>query len=309
MQSSVSRLKRWLARKAPVRAVVRCVFPQGQRIRVEGGPLAGMTLVAPPMSGVTDYKRGEYEALEAEILRGLMNATSEGAFYDCGAHIGYHSLVVGTVRGAGQPIYAFEPNPVSHALLVRNLAQLGGCQGAEAHQAAISDTSGTMLFSTGTPGGVASGLTCFHPDHYTHTGPEFEVTTVSLDDAVFEWQLQCPGVIKLDVEGAEARALAGARRVCEQFHPAWLIEVHSRERMAEVLCTLSAYGYDVFVETAPTLLPFVIAVWVSKSQGLAVQFEDWLERGLLERPDAGRVVDAGAYAAVANDHAQHPAPG
>ena len=53
-------------------------------------------------------------------------------------------------------------------------------------------------------------------------------------------------MIKLDIEGAEAMALRGARELLEERKPRWVIELHSGPLGVEVLETLWQYGYRCF---------------------------------------------------------------
>jgi FkbM family methyltransferase len=51
-----------------------------------------------------------------------------------------------------------------------------------------------------------------------------------------------PDFIKMDIEGAEEQALAGAERVLSEARPAWLIEVHGSECEQGVRRVLSGHG-------------------------------------------------------------------
>jgi hypothetical protein len=55
-----------------------------------------------------------------------------------------------------------------------------------------------------------------------------------------------PDFIKMDIEGAEARALKGASHTLRNLRPAWLIELHGSECEREVKALLQEAGYAFF---------------------------------------------------------------
>jgi hypothetical protein len=75
---------------------------------------------------------------------------------------------------------------------------------------------------------------------------EVEVTTLDAAAAPHG----APSFIKLDVEGAEGQALAGARAVLSGFNgaprPGWLIELHGPQCAADVKRDLTSHGYLFF---------------------------------------------------------------
>lgn len=53
-----------------------------------------------------------------------------------------------------------------------------------------------------------------------------------------------PDLVKVDIEGAEAMALAGARQLLTSAaRPSWIVEVHSAELERECIGMLAQYGY------------------------------------------------------------------
>lgn len=110
--------------------------------------------------------------------------------------------------------HAFEPDPANFQALARvagaDAARITAVQaglGARRSRARILNTSGAdlRLLSDGETGGET-------------------VEVVSLDE-YFEGR-EPPSFIKLDIEGAEADALSGARRVLQASHPALAISAY-----------------------------------------------------------------------------------
>ncbi|MGH2396782.1 MAG: FkbM family methyltransferase [bacterium] len=119
---------------------------------------------------------------------------------DIGAHLGYYTLLAAK---AGATVYAFEPDPRNFQHLIRNIALNGDVRCVTAVPRAVSDKSGTarlrvsdnprnsnLFDSDGTRTAVVEQV-CLD---------EFLDETVTVD------------VVKMDIEGAELRALTGMER-------------------------------------------------------------------------------------------------
>ncbi|MEO5951971.1 MAG: FkbM family methyltransferase, partial [Chloroflexia bacterium] len=70
-----------------------------------------------------------------------------------------------------------------------------------------------------------------------------EVPVQRLDTLVEKMSLPAPSVLKIDIEGAEAAALAGAEKLLAQYHPAIICEVHGIEAALAVADRLAGMGY------------------------------------------------------------------
>jgi SAM-dependent methyltransferase len=82
---------------------------------------------------------------------------------------------------------------------------------------------------------------------------------VSLDDVAYGDTGFVPGLIKLDIEGDELKALRGAERVLRERMPHLIVESHSPELELECGKLLVAQGYDPFVVKPRRWLPEVRA--------------------------------------------------
>lgn len=65
---------------------------------------------------------------------------------------------------------------------------------------------------------------------------------ITLDAAAQKYFM--PDFIKLDIEGAEMRALRGAARILEQRKPNLLVETHAAHLETECIALLRGYGYE-----------------------------------------------------------------
>lgn len=159
-----------------------------------------------------------YDDREPGIYR-LMRTYLEGGmtFVDVGAHIGYYSLIAWEIVGTTGTVVAFEADPLNAARTRENVDLNDAAITVE--QLAVSDTEGqTQLFSGDRP--------------TTHSIVESEadvtdsVETTSLD-AYFE-DCEPPDMVKIDVEGAEGKVLAGMDQVLSA-QPAIILELHPRQ--------------------------------------------------------------------------------
>jgi FkbM family methyltransferase len=137
------------------------------------------------------------------------------AVLDIGAYHGDYALAAREAN-ARVDIYAFEPN--THALDVLR----GACQGRsiEIVAAAVSDEAGDVSFSCrSAESAISTQEPASDADQELVT-----VTAISLDAWVSERSV-IPALLKIDVEGWEARILRGASRAISEYRPVILCEV------------------------------------------------------------------------------------
>lgn len=153
-------------------------------------------------------------------------------FIDCGAYTGD---TVAEMRAHGlefEAVAAFEPNLEYYATLRHNLSALD----AVVFPCGVSDGNRRVGFdgSQGTGG------------HLAESGAE-TVTCVRLDDALVRF---CPTLIKMDIEGEEPAAIAGAELLIRQSRPALAISVYHRaEHLWSIFEQLQSFalGYRFYL--------------------------------------------------------------
>ena len=168
----------------------------------------GMDFVLPSGDfGVTleAESTGEYEPVTTRLLETLLK---EGmTFVDVGAHVGLFTLPAVKWVGKTGKVIAFEPHPMNYSMLSENISSNGFAGLVVTNQTAVSDETGRVglhlsTFNTG--------------DHqlFNKGGRKtVEVKCTTLDD-YFEAGTEID-VIKMDVQGAEAAAFRGMKRVLE----------------------------------------------------------------------------------------------
>jgi FkbM family methyltransferase len=182
----------------------------------------------------------------------------DGVFMDVGAHVGHYA-----VRFAAHchRVIAIEPNPLAVTGLRRNL-ELNGIPNVDIHEVAAYDRETTLRLwdpfghhaggatRTLAPDEPARAPATHPPDH-----PDFvagpagllagEARAVPIDR--LDLRVDRIDLVKIDVEGAEARVLHGARDTLARYRPALWIELHhtmyGRSIWDETLRELRWLGY------------------------------------------------------------------
>lgn len=146
---------------------------------------------------------GNYEADEQRLFSSCVQPGD--TVVDIGAHIGLYAVQAARATGPSGRVVAFEPADANFALLERNLVR-NGYDWVELEQAAVTDVDGTVsLQLSAVNSGDHSLSATVEPGRETR-----EVRSVRLDS--WEPELR-PAVVKMDIQGAEPQAIAGAQRV------------------------------------------------------------------------------------------------
>lgn len=171
---------------------------------------------------------------------------------DAGANIGLYSLFFSNLVGPRGRVLAFEPDPICAARFRENMA-LNQLVNVELREVAVSDSIGTMEFSVGED--AAGAFAILRSARATR-----EVPTVRIADEIDGLAFAAG---KMDVEGAEPLALAGAM-LEQQNPPVWTIELtrrtlsRSNTSLEDVLSMLSAKGFGLwqYHECSRSLVPW-----------------------------------------------------
>ena len=129
---------------------------------------------------------------------------------DVGAHLGTFTRIA-LQRGA-RLVVAIEPNPVNAACFSRTFAPEIAAGRVRLVEAAAWHSPGSLTFEVGSAS--QTGRVGGSP-----SGSSVTVRAVTLDALVDELKIDRVGFIKMDIEGAERHALAGAHRVLASHKP------------------------------------------------------------------------------------------
>jgi FkbM family methyltransferase len=147
-------------------------------------------------------------------------------------------------------VYAFEPMPRNRLLLAENL-KIGGCfDKVTIMPCALGNQDGTASFqvddltsNSGTLDAVAHGHASQSRRQYGLPPLMVDVPVSRIDTLLDTNTIARPDVIKLDVEGAEAMTLDGARNTLTKHRPRLVIELHGSEAARTVLNVLWDIGF------------------------------------------------------------------
>ncbi len=154
---------------------------------------------------------------------------------DIGANIGLHSILLAK---CGLQMEAFEPDPVHHAKLVRNVG-LNGVSGCTAHMAAVSEKKGKMEFVRVLGNTTSSHLAGAKANPYGKL-ERFEVDVHDVREIAARADL-----MKIDAEGHEAVILK-ALPFESWNHVDAFVEIGSPENACAVFDHFARSGVNIF---------------------------------------------------------------
>ena len=179
---------------------------------------------------------------------------------DGGANVGLFSLIAAVAVGPGGRVLACEPVAETMALLRANAAE-NDFPTLELHEVALSDRPGRAGFTVFEAG---SGLASFAPED--GGGRVVDVTATTLDALTADVAGRV-AVVKLDIEGAEVKALKGAARLIAHDRPVFVIELEpghlarQGSSVADVREILAPHGYEAYAITPGAALVTLAGDW------------------------------------------------
>lgn len=166
---------------------------------------------------------------------------------DAGANWGVHTLYLARLTGATGRVHAFEPHPGMVEELRWNVRR-NGLDQVVVHQCGLLDVDSELPFVLGV------STKSSHIARSGETVHTIRVPCKPLDAMVGEMGLTSLRLLKLDVEGAESRALLGARETSARFRPHLIIELHTPEQDLAVAGLLTKWGYTLSRLEGPPIL-------------------------------------------------------
>jgi FkbM family methyltransferase len=205
------------------------------------GPLAGCRMRGRVLDAYLD---GSYEP---DVCETIMSIVQRGWIcVDVGAHVGYFTLLFAKLVDERGRVIAFEAHPENARQLRFNTRINGYETRVQVENVAISDgiSQRVNLF----PGRGHSSFEWNIVGHDVEGNPrqpELEVQATSLD--AYFTACSCVDFIKIDIEGAEAQALHGMRRLLRETRPFVLVEFHDEKSWTgrRELLTADYRLYDV----------------------------------------------------------------
>jgi FkbM family methyltransferase len=240
-------------------------------VTVQAGPLAGMKKHGPFTDSDAAFAEAAYEP---EIVAALTEHCPPGGIaLDIGANVGYHTLLLSVLVGPGGAVHAFEPVPSTAESLEQTLV-VNDLSNVVVHRVALGSSTGTTQMRVGRESEsgrahVIDGTVGYRSELSGETRI-IDVPVASVDELLASRAIPEPGLVKIDVEGAELLALTGMRQTLSSVRPVVVAEFWGEHNSAEAGRLLSSLGYTVTV--------------LSEWHGL-VDGSEVVVRNVLARPD------------------------
>jgi FkbM family methyltransferase len=210
------------------------VLPWGLPIRVRPNEAHGRALC----------RLGIYDLTVTETLWRLIGRGE--VVVDVGANIGYMTAVMVGRPDSSGTVMCFEPHPHVFEELMYNVAmwqRLVPGASLQCFQFGASDRAGTAILSE--PPGFEQNRGLARTDSRpSEKLKSYEIATRALDEVLGD--VEVIHVLKLDVEGHEAKVLAGARRLLEDHRVRDVVFEEHKKYPTESTHLVEACGYRVY---------------------------------------------------------------
>lgn len=211
--------------------------------------------------------RRTHEPHVTRVMRPLLQPGT--VMIDIGANIGYYTLLAASRVGSTGKVIAFEPG-VDNCTLLHKSLQANHFENVVLHNVAVADTESVVGFYM-----YESNGHIIPDDLSAHAA---QVHTVMLDHVLRDEPRI--DLIKMDIEGAEGRALQGMHRLMQRCHPIIFTELNPSALQAvsymtpeEYMDRLRAFDYVLCVIDRATGQP-------AMAQSNAQIMQAWIESKL-----------------------------
>jgi FkbM family methyltransferase len=171
--------------------------------------------------------------------------------FDVGAHCGVSTYHLSKLVGPEGKVVAFEPDPVTFEILMRNIER-HELTNVIVKNAAIAGTSGRLEFSSeGTVGSMLMSVLPREP-----AGSVVTVDAMTLADAFAQWGV--PDFCKIDIEGAEIDVISKSAEVLRSHKTNFALDTchlkaDGQTTHSDVEALFRSYGYEAASEANPLM--------------------------------------------------------
>ena len=188
------------------------------------------------------YASGRRAARQMSLIAELIRPGD--VMWDVGAHHGYVTLCAARRVGAAGEVHAFEPSASNRQALRRHVGW-NRLHNVTVHDCALAAEDGEASF-----GGRGSSKTM------SLGRGEERVQVRRADTLLDRGVIALPTFVKVDVEGAEEEAIAGAAELLRRFRPRLVVEfnpstarIFHRRTLQGLHGRIAAHGYEMaFIE-------------------------------------------------------------
>lgn len=208
----------------PYHQLVRSIMPNKDRIVELDGYKLKVSLRNNKLDGIAQQLvfTNRYEPGTTQVIK---NYVKEGmTVIDVGANIGYFTYLMSKLVGENGRVLAFEPEPDNYYRLSENWV-LNKAHNVELSNLAVSNTNGYAYLNISNKESGEHSL----EEKTREYLKRIRINTTKLDSYATE-----VGLIKIDVEGHEAKVIDGARKLLESNKDVKLIIEFWPEGLAKI---------------------------------------------------------------------------
>jgi FkbM family methyltransferase len=208
-------------------------------VRVRRGLAKGARWTMLPFSSYWRHGESEVDVLAATSFFPALDGL---VFWDFGAHFGIHTVGMARQVGLTGQVVAFEPDPAAFIRLKLHV-DLNKLSNVKLFEAAVSGKDGIeQLFFPGGQGSAVSHFKFNDADNMSGVASA-AVRTIAPDRLVAEGAIRLPDIIKIDVQGHGADAVAGALGAIKKALPIIAFSNHSESERDGVRNLLAPLSY------------------------------------------------------------------
>lgn len=190
--------------------------------------------------------RGRFDQADYSLLARL--AARHRCIFDVGANVGLTALTFAATQPDAGLVYAFEASEAACLVIRENAILNGYADRIRIINALVAEESGSVVeLHWNYVAGNASMM--YDAPSGTRSIP-LSKATLALDDFVDSTGI-APDLVKIDVEGAEARVVAGLSKTLQRHRPTLFIELHAWPGMTlesnaqQIEAIISECGYEM----------------------------------------------------------------
>jgi FkbM family methyltransferase len=187
-----------------------------------------------------NYEQENYQFVKDQVKQGMQ-------IIDIGAHIGLFSVCTSQLVGPSGKIISFEPTLGTFDLL-KNTLRLNDCTNVIPRDEAVGSTPGKATFYVSDAIAGCNSNSLVKINEKGQAG--YEVTITTIDNICRDYNLK-PGLVKIDVEGAELDVLKGATNTLKTARPLIILGLHpgfiktKGDSLKEIWDVLTGNNYKV----------------------------------------------------------------
>ncbi len=171
------------------------------------------------------YVAISYEAPDYDDAWILTLGIHSKVVFDVGANIGKSAFLF-LYGNSVQELFLIDPNPLALSIAAENMIRNNLSKHVRFINTFVSDMDNESVKFYTVGSGAAGSMYKSHAKTASKMNSFLDVRTCTIDSLILEYNI-IPDLVKIDVEGAEAKVLGGAIKLAEHQQTKFMVEVHS----------------------------------------------------------------------------------